>query len=160
MGTIGEEIRQTKPFADVAEEAVVTLVATTNRVRDALSGPVDARGLTLQQYNVLRILRGAGASGLPTLDIASRMLEKSPGITRLLDRLEAKQLVLRERGSDDRRCVYCTITASGLELLAALDRPVRQVALTALSGLGETKLRRLLATLDEVRGTLRTAAGR
>ena len=73
----------------------MTLVATADRVRDGLSQVVEPHGITLQQYNVLRILRGAGASGLPTLEIAARMVEKSPGITRLIDRLGGAALVRR-----------------------------------------------------------------
>jgi DNA-binding MarR family transcriptional regulator len=151
MGTIGEEIRQTKPFADAAEEAVVTLVATANRVRGALSGLVDARGLTLQQYNVLRILRGAGASGLPTLDIASRMIEKSPGIPRLLDRLEARRLVRRVRCPDDRRQVLCHATAQALRLLADLDAPMAQGARELLAPLGQARALALIDLLDLIR---------
>ena len=157
MGTIGEEIRQTKPFADAAEEAVVTLVATANRVRDALSGPVDARGLTLQQYNVLRILRGAGASGLPTLDIASRMIEKSPGITRLLDRLEARRLVRRVRCPDDRRQVLCYATAEAQRVLDELDAPMKQSARELVAPLGTARTLALIELLDLIRRTARSS---
>jgi DNA-binding MarR family transcriptional regulator len=157
MGTIGEEIRQTKPFADAAEEAVVTLVATANRVRDTLSGLVDARGLTLQQYNVLRILRGAGASGLPTLDIASRMIEKSPGITRLLDRLEARRLVRRVRCPDDRRQVLCYATAEAQRLLDELDAPMKQSARDLVAPLGTARTLALIDLLDLIRRTARSS---
>src|SRR5512143_1379485 len=118
MGTIRDEIRQTRPFESAADEAVVTLLATADRVRSALSGVTEAHAITLQQYNVLRILRGAGAAGLPTLEIATRMIEKSPGITRLLDRLEARRLVRRVRCPEDRRQVLCHATEAAHRLLA------------------------------------------
>jgi DNA-binding MarR family transcriptional regulator len=151
MGTIGEEIHQTRPFESATEEAVVTLVATAERVRDALSRVVGERGITLQQYNVLRILRGAGASGLPTLDIASRMIDKSPGITRLLDRLEARRLVRRVRCPEDRRQMLCYATAQAQQLLADLDSPMARGAGELLAPLGRARTLTLIGLLDEVR---------
>jgi DNA-binding MarR family transcriptional regulator len=151
MGTIGGEIKQTRPFASAAEEAVVTLLRTGDRLGRLLSSSVEPRGITMQQYNVLRILRGAGSAGLPTLEIASRMIEQSPGITRLLDRLERKRLVRRERCPKDRRQVLCSITGSGRELLAALDGPVKQVGARCLEPLGAPGIRRLVRLLDSVR---------
>jgi DNA-binding MarR family transcriptional regulator len=151
MGTIRHEIKQTRPFASAAEEAVVTLLRTSDRLRRCLSTSVEPRGITIQQYNVLRILRGAGSAGLPTLEIASRMIEQNPGITRLLDRVERKRLVRRERRAKDRRQVLCFITESGRELLAALDRPVRQIGERCLEPLGAPGVRRLVRLLDAVR---------
>src|SRR5947199_10599404 len=79
-----------------------------------------------QQYNVLRILRGVGPRGLPTLTIAERMIERTPGITRMIDRLEAKGLVARETRPDDRRYVHCRITEEGLKLLRLIDGSVEE----------------------------------
>lgn len=157
MGTIGDEIHQTRPFADVAEEAVVTLVATADRVRGTLSRVVDRGGITLQQYNVLRILRGAGASGLPTLDIAARMIDKSPGITRLLDRLEARRLVRRVRCPQDRRQVLCHATAQARHLLAELDAPMAEAARRLVAPLGGSRTLALIASLDEIRNAATSA---
>jgi DNA-binding MarR family transcriptional regulator len=151
MGTIRDEIQQTRPFADTAEEAVVTLVATADRVRDGLSQVADRHGITLQQYNVLRILRGAGAAGLPTLDIAARMIDKSPGITRLLDRLEARRLVRRARCPQDRRQVLCHATAEATRLLAELDAPMAEGARKLLAPLGRARTLSLIGLLDEIR---------
>ncbi len=97
-----EEIKQTKPFRSVSQEAMIGLFRTTDMLRRRASTLLDPEGITPQQYNVLRILRGAGTEGLPTLEIASRMIEQAPGITRLLDRLETKRLVSRERCPEDR----------------------------------------------------------
>jgi len=149
------EIKQRKPFASKAEEAVVTLLRTTDVLRRRLGQVVEPRGITLQQYNVLRILRGAGNEGLPTLEIAARMLEQTPGITRLIDRLEAKGLVARERSSDDRRCVYCRITAAGLQLLSALDAPLRATIHRTFHAVNKQELARLVDSLDRLRDEAR-----
>ena len=147
MVTIQDEIRQTRPFASQAEEAVVALMRTADLVRRAIAAVVEDRGITLQQYNVLRILRGAGDAGMPTLDIAERMLDQTPGITRLIDRLELKQLVSRERCATDRRQVFCRITPRGLELVGALDQPVHDADLEAMSPLSDRQMSQLLKLL-------------
>ncbi len=158
MGTIRQEIRQRRAFASVAEEGVVTLVATADRVRDSLSREVARHGITLQQYNVLRILRGAGEAGLPTLEIAARMLEKSPGITRLLDRLEARRLVRRVRCPSDRRQVLCHSTREAARLLAELDKPMAAAAECCMAPLGRARTLALVRLCDDVRAALRPKA--
>lgn len=109
--------------------------------------------ITNQQYNVLRILRGAGPGGLPTLDIAERMIEQTPGITRLLDKLESKKLVRRERPSDDRRQVLCYITQAGLSLLRKLDAPLTEQARQALRALAPPELDALIRLLTLIRSS-------
>src|SRR5881275_3603411 len=104
-----KELKQTRPFVSPAQEATVALLRTADVVNRLVDLVIEREGITGQQYNVLRILRGAGEQGLPTLDIAERMIEETPGITRLIDRLEAKKLVTRERCNVDRRRVYCRI---------------------------------------------------
>ena len=130
---------------------------TAEMVKRSVSIVIDALGITPQQYNVLRILRGAGGDGLPTLEIAERMVEQTPGITRLLDRLEGKKLVRRERCPTDRRQVTCRITDDGLTLLAGLDRPVREAEEAALSGLTPKQLQQFIALLDRTRNGLHAA---
>src|SRR5882672_6880828 len=125
---VQEEIQQRRPFSSPAEEAVVALVRTADLLRRALTHLVEPQGITLQQYNVLRILRGAGAEGLPTLEIAGRMIEQAPGVTRLLDRLQAKALVRRQRCPRDRRQVTCRISAGGLTVLANLEKPLARAS--------------------------------
>jgi DNA-binding MarR family transcriptional regulator len=156
--TVREEIRQTKPFRSAAEEAAVALLLTTERLRNHLSDAAEPEGLTLQQYNVLRILRGSHPEPLQTLELGSRMLERTPGITRLLDRLESKRLVRRERCAEDRRCVHCRITSAGLTLLDRLDRPMRQAAAAGFRGLDRSAITDLVARLDHVRAALRAAS--
>lgn len=109
---------------------------------------------TVQQYNVLRILNGAGTKGLPTLEIAQRMIEQTPGITRLIDRLQHKNLVARERGSSDRRCIFCRITPDGSALVATLDRPVRAAADGAFRGITKKELAHLVESLDRLRQSI------
>ncbi len=148
---LGDEIRQTKPFRSTAHEAVLGLLRTADLVRRNFAEVVEPAGITPQQYNVLRILRGAGDTGLPTLEIAARMIENTPGITRLVDRLEAAGLVERERSKDDRRAVFCRATKKGLTLLAGLDDAVDAADDAALAMLSETSKRSLIRMLDAVR---------
>ncbi len=154
---IQQEIKQTKPFPTKSEEAAVALLHTADLVRRNLSALIERHGITIQQYNVLRILRGAGEKGLPTLEIADRMVEQTPGITRLIDRLEAKKLVTRERCLTDRRQVFCRITGSGMDLLATLDQPVREVDESTLGILKRRELSELLGLLDRIRTELNAA---
>jgi len=153
---IQQEIRQTKPFSSKGQEGVVGLLRTADTLRRRLAKVVEPHGLTLQQYNVLRILRGAGEAGLPTLEIAERMIERAPGITRLLDRLEAKRLVRRERCPTDRRQVLAQISRPGLELLERLEEPIRAADDALLGRFPRRKLELLIALLDDVRSAATT----
>ena len=146
-----KELRQRKPFASTAQECVVALMRTTDLLKRLTSPVVEAAGITLQQFNVLRILRGGGDEGLPTLEVADRMVEQTPGVTRLLDRLEAKGLVRRQRCQKDRRQHLCWITDQGREVLAGLDRPVLQAADTSLAGLSDADQKKLLQLLGALR---------
>jgi MarR family transcriptional regulator, organic hydroperoxide resistance regulator len=152
--TVLQEIKQRKPFPTKEQEATVTLLRTADVVRRIVGVTVEQHGITVQQYNVLRILRGAGRAGLPTLEIAQRMIEQTPGITRLIDRLQTKKLVERERGSNDRRCVYCRITSAGMTLLGGLDEPVRAATDAAFRGVSKRELANLVESLDRLRETI------
>jgi DNA-binding MarR family transcriptional regulator len=146
-----QELQQTRPFSSVSQEAAVALMRTADLMRRSVAAVVEPHGITPQQYNVLRILRGAGERGLPTLDIAERMIEQTPGITRLIDRLESKKLVLRERCPTDRRQVFCRITAVGLALLERIAEPLRNAEQDALQFLSEAQLVQLVSLLDRAR---------
>lgn len=152
------EIKQNKPFRSPGEEAAVALMRTSDVLHRRLADVVEPHGITHQQYNVLRILRGSAPEPLPTLEIASRMIEQAPGITRLLDRLEAKSLVRRERCKEDRRQVHCWITAAGLELLGRLDAPILQATREGFKPLSRETTRVLVDLLDRVRAGFRSAA--
>jgi MarR family transcriptional regulator, organic hydroperoxide resistance regulator len=151
MNQLQREIRQGKPFRSRGQEVVVALLRTADLVRRVVARTLEPYDITPQQYNVLRILRGAGEQGLPTLEIAERMIEQAPGITRLLDRLEAKGLVRRERCREDRRQVLCWLTAPGLELVERLDAPVDSADVEAVASLSPEDQERLLRLLDAVR---------
>src|SRR5918911_2822627 len=137
-----------------ARSAYATLLAAADRVRtsfEAVCAPLDITG---QQYNVLRILRGAEPEGLPTLTIAERMIERTPGITRMIDRLESKGLVEREIRPHDRRCVYCRITTKGLKLLRLLDEPVEEANRAAFRGLSAAEVEQVVTLLVKTRDAL------
>ncbi len=145
------ELKQTKPFESLSQEAVLGLFRTADRLRRRAARVVEAHDLSLEQYNVLRILRGAGKEGLPTLEVAARMIEEFPAITRLMDKLETKQLVRRERCPRDRRQVLCWITPAGVDLLGTLDDPVRRNNRESVKMLGERELKTLITLLEKVR---------
>ncbi|HEV8660455.1 MAG TPA: MarR family transcriptional regulator [Thermoanaerobaculia bacterium] len=151
VSRIQQEIKQTRPFQSRAQEVAIALMRTADNVRRAVAAIVEPLGITPQQYNVLRILRGAGEKGLPTLEIAERMIEQTPGITRLIDRLEKKRLVSRERCPTDRRQVFCRITREGLNLIARLDVPIADADHLALSSLNSRELTQLVNLLDKSR---------
>ena len=153
MSPIADEIKQKRPFPSKGEEALVALMRTSDLVRRVVSEVVEPHGITLQQYNVLRILRGAGDCGLPTLEIAERMVEQTPGITRLIDRLEAKKLAVRERCVTDRRQVFCKITPAGLTLLKKLDKPVAEAG-RVFETLPSRDLQQLVNILDRTRNAI------
>ena len=155
--SVAEEIGQQRPFPGIGQEVLVTLLRTTDEVRRYLARILESEGVTLQQYNVLRILRGAGEAGLPTLEIGRRMLEQQPGVTRLVDRLVSKGLVQRERDPQDRRRVVCRLEGEGSEILARLDRRMEVVEEDVREGLPPGGGRDLVETLDQLRARLREA---
>jgi len=107
-------------------------------------------GITLQQFNVLRILRGAGET-LPTMEVAARMIEPEPGITRLIGRLEKKQLIERGRCKQDSRRMLCAITPKGLDVLSRLDEPLVALEAQLLGSMPDADLDTLIALLERAR---------
>lgn len=150
-GRLQREIRQTRPFPSLAAEATVGLLRTADVLWREAARRLAPHGVTPQQYNVLRILRGAGEAGLPTLEIGARLIERTPGVTRLVDRLVEKGLVRRQSGAADRRQVVCFATPAALDLLTLLDGEVRRLDEDHLAFLGERRLEALVDTLDEIR---------
>ena len=149
--SLQHEIQQSVPFSSPREEALLAMFRTCDVLHRRIGRVIEPYGITAQQYNVLRILRGAGPSGLATLDITDRMIENAPGITRMIDRLEAKLLVSRERGRQDRRQVVCRITPDGLHLLAKMDAPVRAADSNILGDLGGSEIEDLIRILGRIR---------
>jgi DNA-binding MarR family transcriptional regulator len=138
-------------FTTTRQEGVFTLLRTADVVRRRLERMFESFGLAGQQYNVLRILRGARPEALPTMEIAARMIERAPGITRLLDRLEEKGMVQRERHWEDRRQVLCSITNLGLQTLAQLDEIVDAEDEAVFEMLDDAEVRQVVALLERVR---------
>ena len=161
---IQRDLRQTKPFRSTAQEATVALLRTASVVTRAVARVVEPSGISLAQYNALRIIRGAGAGGIPTLSIRERMIDEGTTITRLLDKLEDAGLIRRERSIPDRRQVFCFVTEKGRELLEKLDPQVNDMDEAVVSALNESQLERFIELLDLVRtanaerGAPRTAA--
>ena len=150
-GRLRDEIRQTRPFRSVWHEAFLAVLKTADVFRRAVAALLAPHGITPQQYNVLRILRGAGPEGLPTLAIGERLIEQTPGMTRLLDRLEAKRLIRRKRCAKDRRQVLCWITPAGLRLLDQLDEVIAQPEQRLARVWTASQARSLVGLLDRAR---------
>ncbi len=151
-GKLVREIQQTKPFALLEEEAFLNLARTSEVLQQRMSELFKSHQLTPTQYNLLRILRGAGRDGLTCSKAGERMVTHDPDITRLMDRLEARKLILRERSKEDRRVVVTRISDEGLDLVNSLDRPVEAFLKEHLGHLGRPKLEQLVELLESLRG--------
>lgn len=155
-----DEIKQRAPFHSGGAEVAVGILRTAAVLERHYNQIVTTRGITIQQYNVLRILRGAGDRGMPTLVIRDRMIHEAPGITRLIDRLEQGGFVRRERQKVDRRQVVCYITPEGTRLLGDLDAEVTAADNAAVFMLSPEEQRLLTTLLDAVRsGHARSQTG-
>src|SRR5215510_15146389 len=148
---IQQEISQKRPFHSVRAEVAVSILRTAALIERHFAQVVAQSDITVQQYNVLRILRGAGEEGLPTLVIRDRMIHEAPGITRLLDKLETAGLARRERCSPDRRQVFCYITDAGLAVLDRLEVAMKEADDAAVGSLSEAEQRQLLKLMEGVR---------
>jgi len=153
-GSLRALIEQTKPFPNLETELIVSLQVTLDRALDVAHRPLRLFRLSREQYNVLRILRGAGGKGLPTHRVASRMVSREPNIARLVAKLEGKMLVRRNRSPRDGRIRTLRITPEGLRVLADLDGPIGASTERAVRGLDEKEIDTLLALLDKIRRPL------
>lgn len=145
------EIRQSRPFSSPEQEAFLSIGRTWAVLEHMFSEALRPYGITATQYNVLRILRGAGERGLCRAEVMERMITMVPDATRLLDRMEAAGLIERQRSSEDRRFVTTRITGQGVALLDELEEPVRELHRRHLGGLEESALRELIDLLTRVR---------
>ena len=146
-----KELKQTKPFRCGEEAAFLAIQLTAEVLKTSLNELFKTKDLTPVQYNVLRILRGAGEDGISCREIGERMITRDSDITRMLDRLENRGLIKRERQANDRRVVLTFITDDGRSLLAELDRPVGDFNKKHLGHLSEKELVTLGKLLDKVR---------
>jgi DNA-binding MarR family transcriptional regulator len=146
------ELKQSRPFKSRAQEAYLSIQRTAAILEHAFEGALRPSGITATQYNVLRILRGAGPGGLCRSEIGDRLVRRVPDVTRLLDRLERMGLIARARSGNDRRYVTTRITKAGLKVLDELEGPIDAIHARQFAPLDDTRLKtlvELLATLRE-----------
>ena len=146
-----DEIKQARPFSTLEEEAYLNVARTAALLDLAFAQALKPHGITPTQYNVLRILRGAGADGLCRNEIGARLIRSVPDVTRLLDRMEEMGLLGRERGSEDRRYVTTRISKKGLGLLDRLDPVIRDIHRAQLGHLDRRQLTALVELLTAAR---------
>lgn len=146
-----DELKQTRPFRSVEEEAALSIVRTAALLEHTFAQAIKGYDITSTQYNVLRILRGAGSEGLCRNEVGLRLVRQVPDVTRLLDRMERLDLIARQRGGKDRRYVTTTITKKGLDLLKKLDEKVDAINEGLLGHLAPERLKQLISLLDTAR---------
>lgn len=146
MSSPAKANRHLPPLED---QVFVAVLKTADYLSQQAEQFLKSQGLTGTQYNVLRILRGAGPDGLPCRCISERMISHDPDMTRLLDRMEKREWITRERQKDDRRVVKARISQSGLDLLKRLDYPVHEMHRRQFEHMSATKLKRLAELLGE-----------
>ncbi len=137
-----DEIKQTKPFERPSDEALLSIIRTASVLDHAMNELLRPFGITTTQFNVLRILRGAGAGGLCGREIGERMVSRVPDVSRLLERMEKMGLIGKERDASDRRHITARLTAKGLRLLEAARTP-------ELRDFGRERMERLSARTIE-----------
>ena len=148
---IRAEIKQGRPFASSAQEATVALLRTASVVSRVIARRLEPWGVSMAQYNALRIIRGAGPAGIATLAIRERMIEEGTTITRIVDRLEEAGLIRRDRTGSDKRQVFCIATAAGKRLLDEADPVIDAADAAAMDALSTEQVRAFIALLDAVR---------
>lgn len=152
MRNVYHEIRQTKPFRSLEEEVYIGIRLTSQVMDQPWARYLrKTERISPSQYNLLRILRGAGADGRTMREISDRMINRDPDVTRLADGMVKLGLVRRMRDTDDRRVVKLFITEKGLEMLARLDDAVEVFLKQALGGLGPKRLKQLRDLLSDAR---------
>jgi DNA-binding MarR family transcriptional regulator len=146
-----DELKQSRPFDSLQEELWLNIARTSAVLDHAGAQFLKPFGITPTQYNVLRILRGAGELGLCRNEVGERLIRAVPDVTRLLDRMEEMGLITRRRGGDDRRFVTAVITEQGLNLLADIDVPIVEFHRARLGHLSEDELRLAIEAMERIR---------
>jgi DNA-binding MarR family transcriptional regulator len=149
--SLQSEIKQSKPFTTRRAEALLGILRTAAVIDHHLGEALKPYKITTTQYNLLRILRGAGREGLCGREVAERLISRVPDVSRLLDRTEDLKLISRERDPADRRHVTARITEQGLALLERVTPELEAVERQRFGRLDPAVLDGLIATLDDVR---------
>src|ERR1700679_2188293 len=142
--SLAATIKQNRPFASVQQEAFLSILRTASELSHAADKFLRKFGITQQQYNVLRILHGAGAEGLCRNEISARMVAATPDMSRLLDRIEKFGWITRKRAEDDRRQVSTFIAESGQKLLTVIEDPVHEQVHRLFEGIKSSDLKMLV----------------
>jgi DNA-binding MarR family transcriptional regulator len=150
-GKIQQELQQKKPFRHVAEEAALNVLRTSDLVMQAELDLLKPYNLSATQYNVLRILRGAGDEGICCKAIGDRLITRDPDVTRLIDRLEKRGILARTRAKEDRRYVTVHLTKAGMDLVNELDEPIQKLNQKIMRNLNARDLHTLIGLLEQVR---------
>ena len=148
------ELQQARPWDLIEEEVHVSIARTAALLERAVAQMLKPHGLTPTQYNVLRILRGAGAAGLCRNEVGARLITPVPDVTRLLDRMADMKLIARQRSDEDRRLVRTHLTPKGLDLVNSLDEVLRPAHRQRLAHISRQRLQDLAAALAEVRARI------
>ena len=151
MGKLAAELKQNKPFESLEDEVFVNVVRTAEALNRRYAEFLKSYNLTVAQYNVLRILRGAGSEALICREIGERMISYDPDVTKLLDRLEAAGFVSRERQQADRRVIIVKISQEGAQLLQQIDEPLSDFVKNLLGHLNKQQLKTLNSLTEAAR---------
>ena len=148
--SLKDELKKRGPFSSVEQEATLSILRTSDLLENRIARLLREHGLTMTQYNVLRILRGEGKP-MPCLEVADRMIQVAPAITRVVDQLLELEFITKTQSDEDRRVFTIEITPAGMRLLKKLDQPVLDLHASLLSGVSETDLKALIRILENVR---------
>ncbi len=151
VSKLQKELKQNKPFRSLEEEVILNVARTAEYLGTSGAGLLKSVDLTATQYNVLRILRGAGSEGLSCSELSERMITKESDITRLLDRIESRGFISRERPASNRRIVVARITDDGLRVLEELDEPVNEMNRKLVGHIGKENQKILIELLEAIR---------
>jgi DNA-binding MarR family transcriptional regulator len=151
--SLQHELKKRGPFDSVEQEAMLSLMRTTDLLENRLARLLREYGLTLTQYNVLRILRGEGKP-MPCLEVAERMIQVAPAITRVVDQLLKLKLITKTQSTSDRRVFEIELTSPAVNLLKKMDRPVLDLHASLLKGVDKNGLRNLIRTLEVIRSSI------
>ncbi len=148
-----DELKKKGPFALVEQEAALAIMRTSDLLENRFARLLREHGLTSSQYNVLRILRGEGRP-LPCLEVAERMIQVAPAITRVVDQLLALDLIIKTQSEEDRRVFTIELKPAATQLLAKLDQPVLDLHASLMNGVKKADLRALIQTLEAIRAAV------